>query len=318
MRPTVRPTLLMVPRLPEPFVALLSEQYDVLGPVADCTPEGLPPGHERTQALLTFGGYRTDGALMDAMPRLGLINTYGTGHEGVDLAAAQARGITVANGGDANATSVAEYAMGLVIAGSRLIVDGDRFVRAGQWNSTAVDRFRTVPGLAGRRMGIYGLGAIGHRVARRAEAFEMQIGYHGRAPHADVAYAYHDSLVGLARWADVLMVSVRAGPNNRHAVNAEVLQALGRDGYLVNVSRGLAVDEAALCEAIEQGTLLGAGLDVFENEPGVSARLRALDRVVMTPHIAAKTLLAQQAQQALMVTNLEAFFAGLPVVSAVG
>ena len=314
----MRPTVLMVPRLPDPFIARLSEHYDVLGPVAQCTPDGLPPGRERVQALLTFGGYRSDGALMDAMPRLGLINTYGTGYEGVDLAAAQARGIVVANGGEANATSVAEYAMGLVLAGGRLILHGDRFVRAGEWTSTAVDRFRTVPGLAGRRMGIYGLGAIGHRVARRAEAFEMEVAYHGRAPHPGVAYAFHDSLVGLARWADVLMVSVRAGPENRHAVNAAVLHALGRDGYLVNVSRGTAVDEAALCDALEGGGLAGAGLDVFEDEPGVSPRLRAQDRVVMTPHIAAKTLMAQEAQQELMTANLQAFFAGHPVPSAVG
>ncbi len=314
----MRPTLLMVPLLPDPFIARLSEHYDVLGPVAHCRPDSLPPGRERVQALLTFGGYRSDGALMDAMPRLGLINTYGTGYEGVDLAAAQARGIVVANGGDANATSVAEYAMGLVLAGGRLILHGDRFVRAGEWTSTAVDRFPAMPGLAGRRMGIYGLGAIGHRVARRAEAFEMEVAYHGRVPHPDVGYGYHDSLVGLARWADVLMVSVRAGPENRHAVNAEVLDALGRDGYLVNISRGSTVDEAALCKAIEQGTLAGAGLDVFEDEPGVSPRLRALDRVLMTPHIAAKTLAVQRAQQNLMVTNLQAFFAGRPVPSTVG
>lgn len=313
----MRPTVLMVPRLPEPFISRLAEQYDVLGPVAECTPDTLPPGRERVRALLTFGGYRTDGALMDAMPRLGLINTYGTGYEGVDLAAARARGILVANGGDANATSVAEYAMGLVLASARLILRGDRFVRTGEWTSTAVDRFPTMPGLAGRRMGIYGLGAIGHRIARRAEAFEMAVAYHGRAPHRDVAYAYHDSLVGLAEWADVLVVSVRAGPENRHAVNAAVLQALGRDGTLVNISRGIAVDEAALCDAIERGVLAGAGLDVFEDEPGVSARLRSLDRVVMTPHIAAKTQAAQRAQQDLMMTNLQSFFAGRPLASAI-
>ena len=255
---------------------------------------------------------------MDAMPRLRLINTYGTGYEGVDLAAAQARGIAVANGGDANATAVAEYAMGLVLAGARLILRGDRFVRAGEWTTTAVDRFPTMPGLAGRRMGIYGLGAIGRRVATRAAAFEMEVAYHGRAPHSDVPYAYHPTLLGLAQWADVLMVSVRAGPNNRHAVDAAVLEALGPDGFMVNVSRGIAVDEAALCDAIERGTLGGAGLDVFENEPGVSPRLRALDTVVLTPHIAAKTLEAQRSQQELMLTNLRAFFAGQPMPSAIG
>ena len=313
----MRPTLLMVPALPGPLVARLAEEYDVLGPVADCTPGGLPPGHERTRALLTFGGYRTDGALMDAMPRLGLINTYGTGYEGVDLAAARARGIVVANGGDTNAQSVAEHAMGLLLAGGRLILHGDRFVRAGQWTSNAVDRFPSVPGLAGRRIGIYGLGAIGRRVAAVAEAFAMTVGYHGRAARPEVGYAYHPTLVGLARWADVLLVAVRAGPENRHAVDAAVLEALGTDGFLVNVSRGSVVDEAALCDALERNTLAGAGLDVFQNEPGVSPRLLALDRVVMTPHIAAKTGLAQRAQQDLMLDNVRAFFAGKPVRSIV-
>ncbi len=313
----MRPTVLMVPPLPKRLIARMDEHYEVLGPVERCAPDSLPPGAERVRALLTFGGYRTDAALMAAMPSLGLINLYGTGYEGVDRAAARERGIVVANGGDANATSVAEFAMALVLAGCRVLPAADRYVREGLWVSTAVDRLPNMPGLAGRRLGVYGLGAIGQRVATRAAAFEMEIGYHGRAPRPGVPYVYHSTLVGLAEWADVLVVAVRAGAENYHAVDAAVLKALGPDGYVVNVSRGSTVDEAALCEAIEAGQLAGAGLDVFENEPGVSDRLRALDRVILTPHVAARTRSAQHAQQDLLLANLEAFFAGRPVLSPV-
>ena len=174
-----------------------------------------------------------------------------------------------------------------------------------------------MPGVGGRRMGIYSLGAIGHSVVRRAEAFEMEVAYHGRAPYPDVGYGYHDSLVGFARWADVMMVSVQAGPENRHAVNAEVRRpGPGRlpGQHLPRFDRG----RGSAVQSDQTRHLGGRRADVFEDEPGVPPRLRALDRVLMTPHIAAKTLAAHRAQQDLMVTNLQAFFASRPVPSTVG
>lgn len=303
----MKPTILMVPRLPDPLVARLRESYELIGPMERSSPEALPPGAETVQALLTVGSQKTDGALMDALPALKLICCYGTGIEGVDRAAAAARGIRLTNAADANATSVAEFAMGLVLATARMIAHADRFTRAGRWKGNSVERLPPVPGLAGRRLGIYGLGAIGTRIATRAAAFEMEIGYHNRSRRSDAPYGYFDDLNALAEWADVLMVSVRASAENRHAVDAAVLAALGPKGHLVNISRGIAVDEEALCTA----------LDVYENEPNVPERLRALENVVLTPHIAAGSEAAQIAQQELLLGNLDAFFAGRPLLSPV-
>lgn len=313
----MKPTILMVPRLPDPLVARLRESYELIGPMERSSPEALPPGAEKVQALLTVGSKKTDGALMDALPALKLICCYGTGIEGVDRAAAAARGIRLTNAADANATSVAEFAMGLVLATARMIAHADRFTRAGRWKGNSVERLPPVPGLAGRRLGIYGLGAIGSRIATRAAAFEMEIGYHNRSRRSDAPYGYFDDLNALAEWADVLMVSVRASAENRHAVDAAVLAALGPKGHLVNISRGIAVDEEALCTALEDGIIAGAALDVYENEPNVPERLRALENVVLTPHIAAGSEAAQIAQQELLLGNLEAFFGGGTLLSPV-
>ena len=173
------------------------------------------------------------------------------------------------------------------------------------------------PGLGGQRLGIYGLGSIGTKVAQRAAAFEMQIGYHNRKPRPDVSYIYHPTLIALATWADILVVAVRADASNTHAINREVLAALGPKGHLINVSRGIAVDTAALSDALEAGTIGGAGIDVFEDEPNIPERLTRLDNVVLTPHMAAISANAQRAQRDIMFANLEAFFAGRPVLTPV-
>ena len=174
-----------------------------------------------------------------------------------------------------------------------------------------------VHGLTGRRVGIYGLGAIGGKIARRVVAFETEVAYHNRKPRSDVDYPYHATLPELAAWADVLIVAVRAGESNRHAVNAEVLAALGPQGHVVNIARGSVIDEAALIHALHAGTIAGAGLDVFEHEPAVPEEILALSNVALTPHIAGGTLEAQSAMQDMVVANLDAFFAGDPVVTPV-
>lgn len=313
----MKPTILMAPKMPAALVAQLHQSYELLGPMDRATPDALPAGAEAARVLLTVGGWRTDSALIDALPKLGLVACYGTGIEGVDQAHAKARGILLSNAADANADAVAEFAMGLMIASVRQIGKGDRFIRSGRWSGTAIERMPIVPGVAGRRLGIYGLGAIGARIATIASAFGMEIGYHNRSARPELPYLYHHSLLGLAEWSDVLMVAVRASAETRHAVNAPVLRALGPKGHLVNISRGIAVDEEALCEALEAGTIAGAALDVFEHEPNVPDRLKALDNVVLTPHIAAMADSAQAAQQALLLRNLEAFFAGKPLPSGI-
>lgn len=313
----MKPTILMVPRLPERLVARLREHYTVLGPMERSAPDALPERVEEAQALLTIGTQKTSAALIDALPKLRLICCYGTGFENVDRVRAKERGIQLTNAADANAASVAEFAMGLLLASARQIGAGERFVRAGRWQGNAVQRMAFVPGLAGRKLGIDGLGAVGQRIATRAAAFDMEIAYHNRNRRAELPYLYHESLIGLAEWADVLIVAVRASIENRHAVNAAVLKALGPQGHLVNISRGIAIDEEALCDALENNVIAGAGLDVYEHEPAVPDRLKVLENVVLTPHIAANAESAQHAQQDLMLANLEALFAGKPLLSPV-
>jgi hydroxypyruvate reductase len=313
----MKPTILMAPRMPARLVERLQERYVLLGPMERSAPDALPEGAEAAQALLTMGSLKTGAALIDALPKLGLISCYGTGIEGVDQACAKARGIKLCNAADANATSVAEFAMGLLLASARQIGAAERFVRAGRWQGNSVERMANVPGLAGRKLGIYGLGAIGARIASRAAAFDMTIGYHNRSQRPELPYLYHDSLIGLANWADVLIVAVRASIETRHAINAQVLRALGPEGHLINISRGIAVDEEALCEALETKLIAGAALDVYEHEPQVPDRLKVLENVVLTPHIAANAESAQLAQQELLLSNLEAYFAGKPLLSPV-
>jgi lactate dehydrogenase-like 2-hydroxyacid dehydrogenase len=167
------------------------------------------------------------------------------------------------------------------------------------------------------RLGIYGLGTIGLKIARRAEAFEMEVAYHGRRDRPGCAYRYVPTLLGLATWADALVVSVRAGPGNRHAVDAAVLDALGPGGHLVNVARGSLLDEPALIEALRAGRLGGAGLDVFAREPAVPPGLVASDRVVLTPHLGGSTTDAHARMGDLLLANIRAFLDGRPLPSPV-
>lgn len=291
----------------------LAEHYTLFGPPERWTPAAIPAEARAARAVITLGSLKTDAAMIDCFPDVGLLACYGTGFEGVDRAHAAARGIRVTHAGDANATSVAEFAMGLVIASARLMPRGEAMLRRGGWAGQGIDRMPLVPGLAGGRLGIYGMGAIGQRIATRARAFEMTIGYCNRRRREDVEYSYHATLAGLAEWSDVLVVAVRASAENRHAVDAAVLRALGPTGVLVNISRGSVVDEAALAEALEQGVIAGAGLDVFEHEPVVPDRLLAAPNAVLTPHMAAFTRGAQGAQQRVLLDTLAAFFAGQPL-----
>lgn len=312
----MKPVVLVAARFLPRLLGQMSDHYSLHG-LERPEPDAIRQEAREARALITIGGLTTNAALMDALPKLGLIACYGTGYEGVDRAAARARGIVVTHAGDTNSAAVAEFAMGLVIASARGMIRGDRYVRAGRWRGDIIERTAVTPELAGQRLGVYGLGSIGSKIATRAAAFEMKIGYHNRRPRADVPYLYHPTLIGLAAWANILVVAVRADASNHHAVNAEVLAALGPRGHLVNISRGIAVDTDALCDALEAGTIAGAALDVFEREPNIPERLKGLDNVILTPHMAAISANAQRAQRDIMFANLEAFFAGRPVLTPV-
>ncbi len=308
-----RPGLLVAFPVGRRLRAVLEERYTLHGPPAAWEAAAIPAEARDVRAVVTLGGLRNDAGMLGALPALGLLHCYGTGHEGVDAAYCAGRGIAVTHAGDANATSVAEFALGLILATHRQILVGDAFVRAGKWADQRLERMPLVGGLSGAKLGIYGLGAIGERLAQRAAACEMVIGYHNRRPRPGCAHAYFESLGALAEWADVLAVCVRAGPANRGAVDAHVLRALGPRGVVVNIARGSVIDEPALIAALQAQEIAGAGLDVFVAEPEVPAALREMPNVVLTPHMAAHTISAQRAQQRALLETLEAFFAGQPL-----
>ena len=240
------------------------------------------------------------------------------GYEAVDLDAARRRGIVVAHCPNANAPAVADSAMMLLMATTRHLLQADRFVRAGGWQ----EHWRVdTPTLTGKRLGILGSWKIGSRIAQRAaRGFDMEIGYHNRAAVAGSPYRYFASLIELATWADFLICAAPGGAGTRHLVNADVLAALGPQGYLVNVGRGTVVDTQALIAALRAQRIGGAGLDVLEGEPSIPPLLPELlqcDNVVVTPHVAGRAPESRTAATAMILANLNAHFAGQPLPSPV-
>jgi glyoxylate reductase len=316
-----RPAVLLGVRVPDEFLQRLASRYAVLGPLPPPFSEAvaaLPAADaQRVRVLITMGSVSTTGASLAYLPALGLVSCIGSGYEGVDLAAARERAIVVTHGPGTNASSVADVAMGLVIASVRRLFEANAFLRRGDWTGNFAKRMPLVRGLTGRKVGIYGLGAVGEQIALRATAFEMEVAYHNRSRRADVSYPYFATLRDLAHWADVLVIAVRAGPGNRHAVDAGILAALGPEGHVINIARGSVIEEAALIRALRDGVIAGAGLDVFEREPSVPDELLALPNVALTPHIGGGTLESQAALQDLVLGNIDAFFAGEPVLTPV-
>lgn len=258
-----------------------------------------------TTGLAGFGRHH-----LEALPKLEIIACFGAGREALDLDAAKAREVIVTNTPGSIAQSVADLALGLIIAVMRRICEGDRYVRAGKWSQGPLGAGRE---LGGKTCGIVGLGEIGRGVAKRAEAFGMAVCYHGPGRKKDVAYFYHADLETMARLSDCLVVTCPATPATLGMVNARILEALGPAGFLVNVARGAIVDQQALIAALENGNIAGAGMDVFWDEPNVPAGLIAMENVVMVPHIGSTTLEIREMRTARLLANLRAHFAGVPV-----
>ncbi len=262
------------------------------------------------EAVLTNGSIGLSATQINALPQLRIICAQGAGYEGIDLAAARARGIVVTHGPGTNDESVADHALALLLALVRDIPRANNAVREGRWNQLRQPR----PMLSGKKLGLLGLGTIGQKIARRGEqGFAMTVGYHNRQPRPDTDAQYFDSLKALAVWADFLVVATPGGAGTVHLVNDTVLAALGPQGYLVNIARGSVVDNAALTRALSENRIAGAALDVVEGEPDIPPQWLALDNLILTPHIAGRSPEAVQATLQLVLDNLAAFFAGQPV-----
>ena len=306
--------LLLLVALSDDYLRQLDTRFELINAPDSARRAAAIAAHgERIEIVLTNGATGLRAAEIDAMPRLGLAAAQGAGYENVDVAHAKARGVAVCNGAGTNDDCVADHALALLLASVRALPQQDAALRAGLWR----DDLPLRPSVNGGRLGILGLGQIGRKIARRAAAFDMQIGYHGRTPRSDAPadYRYFNSLPGLAQWADFLVVAAPGGAATKHLVNAEVLAALGPRGHLVNIARGSIVDTQALADALAAGQLAGAALDVYESEPLPPQALLGFANVILTPHIAGWSPEAIQATITLFVTNVDCWVAGQPLRS---
>jgi hydroxypyruvate reductase len=306
--------VLVFSRFPKALMLRIGERFDLLDA------GGKPPNQmfsaeqlADVRAMITAGGTPLPGSMMDMMPKLGAIVCYGTGYDGVDLKAAAARNIAVGHSPGANAASVADIAVTLMLAATRRLLVADNYVRSGDWGAAKPSpMMRPQGGMPGRRIGVYGMGEIGRKIAARVAAFEAEIGYFSRSQR-DVPYRYFPSLEALADWCSVLMIAVRAGNDTHHVVNADILKRLGEDGYVINIARGSVIDQVALVQALTDKTIAGAGLDVYAKEPHAPDALTTFPNVVLTPHIGGHTLESHRNMQDCVIANLTAFFAGKPL-----
>jgi lactate dehydrogenase-like 2-hydroxyacid dehydrogenase len=261
----------------------------------------------RIRGLAMSGHMAVNDALFDRLPALEIVASLGVGYDHIDAKAAGRRRILVTNTPDVLNEEVADTALALLLATVRQIPQADRYLRAGRWLEKP---FPLTATLRGRRLGILGLGRIGKAIARRAETFGLEVVYHGRSRQEGVPYLHYPTLTGMAKDVDILLVITPGGEGTRHLVNAEVLEALGPDGILINVARGSVVDEQALIRALRDKVILTAGLDVFENEPQVPQELIDMEHVVLLPHVGSASLQCRQAMGQLVVDNLTHWFAG--------
>ena len=268
----------------------------------------------RIRALATFGPAGADAALMDALPKLEIISNFGVGVDAIDLDAAQQRKIIVTNTPDVLNDCVADTAMALAINVVRRFPQAERYLRDGQW--AAKGGYPLTTSLGGKTMGILGLGRIGEAIAKRAQAFGMKIRYHNRRKK-DVAYPYDADPVALAKNCDVLMIVTPGGAETETLVGAKVLDAVGPQGYVVNIARGSVIDEPVLLKYLQEKKIAGAGLDVFVDEPKVPPAFFTLENAVLLPHVGSATQETRTAMGNLQVDNLVAHFAGKPVLTRV-
>jgi len=267
------------------------------------------------RGVATSGHHGIPIPIMEALPKLEIVASYGVGYDAIDTAACKARNVRVTNTPDVLNDAMAEITVGLMIALCRRIPQTDQYVRQGKWERDG--NYPLTGELNGAHVGILGLGRIGSEIARRLQAFKMRISYHGRREQAFVPYTYYADLTAMARDVDWLVVIAPGSAETKHIVSREVMKALGPDGSLVNVARGSLVDEAAMIELLGSGELGAAALDVFEAEPKMSDALWSMDNVVLSPHQGSATVKTRTAMGDLVVRNLAAHFAGDPLLTPV-
>ncbi|CAE6787402.1 2-ketogluconate reductase [Paraburkholderia domus] len=310
----MKPSLLVLIPLKDASRAGVEAAFDVVyAPDATQRAAAIAAHGETIRAVLTNGTTGLTAAEIDRMPQLELVSALGAGYENLAIDHARSRGIVLVNGAGTNDHCVADHAFALLLAVVRDVPQLDQGTREGVWRDTLPLR----PSVSGKRLGIVGLGNIGEKIARRGAGFEMEIGYHNRKPREGSSLRYFDSVRGLAQWCDFLVVATPGGAGTRHLIGAEVLEALGSGGFVVNVSRGSVVDTAALAQALAAGAIAGAGLDVYEGEPHPPEALLTLRNVVLTPHVGGRSPEAIAASVDNFLANAKRHFAGEAVLTPI-
>lgn len=309
-----KPDLLTVARLPPFLLEPVQAAFTVHDRLHETDAAAFARIAPKIRAVCGGGESKVSAELIGQLPALEMISIMGVGYDGVNVAAAKARGVMVGHTPDVLNDDVADLALALMLNVARRLPQADQYVRQGKWPGGPMPLARK---MSGARLGIVGMGRIGQAIAHRALAFGMSIAYTARNAKPALPYAFHATPRDLAAASDFLVVITPGGTATRKLIDADVLRALGPEGYLVNVARGSVVDETALIEALQQGTIAGAALDVFENEPHVPEALRAMDNVVLAPHLGSATVQTRHAMAARALANLEAHFAGNPLPSAV-
>jgi lactate dehydrogenase-like 2-hydroxyacid dehydrogenase len=271
-------------------------------------------GNIRAVAV-SYTANKVDSALMQKLPNLEIVSTFGVGYDHVDAKWAAANGITVTHTPEVLNEEVADTAIGLLLSTVRELPQAERYLRAGKWPQGG---YRLSPAtLRDRTVGIVGMGRIGRAIGKRLEAFGVPVVYHSRNPQQGVAYKHYPKLLDMARDVDTLMLIVPGGAATQHMINAEVLKALGPNGIVINMARGSVIDDAALIEALKKKTILSAGLDVFVNEPHVPPELMAMENVVLLPHLGSASVHTRNAMDQLVVDNILAWNDGKPPLTPV-
>lgn len=318
----ILPAVLLFRRPGGAFSAALRERFAVLDFSASGEPlpaflaaAAAAPDPPRAAIVVGGGSVVVDASLLDAVPSLRCVVSTGAGVDHIDLAECARRGVAVGNSGEVYSTDVADYAVGLLLDVLLQVSAAGRYVRRGSW--PVQGDFPLGSKLGSKRIGIIGLGNIGSRIAKRLEAFGCVIHYNSRKPKDSVSYKYFPDVHSLAAASDVLIVACALNKATRHVVNKDVMEALGKDGVIINVGRGAIIDEAELVVALKEGKIAGAGLDVFEHEPKVPAELFSMDNVVLSAHAAVFTEESRSDLWTHTIGNLEAFFSGQPLLSPV-
>lgn len=314
--PSPKRTILALSPLLPPEMIRLEERFHTVRLYKEADPEKtLQAIRNDVVGIVSNPGAPVRRNLIEALPNLEIISQFGVGVDNIDFDATRERNIIVTNTPDVLTDDTADIAVSLLLAVSRRICEADLFVRIGKWGNASMPLGVTPKG---KTVGIVGLGRIGKAIAKRLVAFDMRVVYYGRKQKPELAWPFYKDLEKMAAESDYLVLSCSGGPDTHHLVNARVLEALGPKGYLINVARGSVVDEEALVDALVHKKIAGAGLDVYAHEPNVPEALKAMDNVVLLPHIGSGTIETRTIMGEIVLANLEAHFSGKPLITPVG